>query len=282
MIEIKSLTKKYGKKEAVKETSLQLETCTYGLAGPNGAGKTTLIRLLAGVLKPDQGEILFEKKQENIGYLPQKFGCFPDLTVYEQMKYFACLKGIDKRQHKNEIMKALETVHLSEKQGVKCKKLSGGMVRRLGIAQALLGNPQFLLFDEPIVGLDPEERNHFNHIIRSLEGKMTILLSTHMIEEIKYLCSQLIVMDFGKILKAAEVGQIAALAKGRVYEIPEEELKEIKQPFYLQRSVKQNGASFARVLILGENGGMEKYHACEAEIEDGYLFLIKGKERNSE
>lgn len=202
--------------------------------------------------------------------------------MYEQMKYFACLKGIDKRQHKNEIMKALETVHLSEKQGVKCKKLSGGMVRRLGIAQALLGNPQFLLFDEPTVGLDPEERNHFNHIIRSLEGKMTILLSTHMIEEIKYLCSQLIVMDFGKILKAAEVGQIAALAKGRVYEIPEEELKEIKQPFYLQRSVKQNGASFARVLILGENGGMEKYHACEAEIEDGYLFLIKGKERNSE
>ena len=146
----------------------------------------------------------------------------------------------------------------------------------------MLGNPQFLLFDEPTVGLDPEERNHFNHIIRSLEGKMTILLSTHMIEEIKYLCSQLIVMDFGKILKAAEVGQIAALAKGRVYEIPEEELKEIKQPFYLQRSVKQNGASFARVLILGENGGMEKYHACEAEIEDGYLFLIKGKERNSE
>lgn len=145
----------------------------YGLLGPNGSGKTTLLRMLAGVLQPTAGKI--EIDRNSIGYLPQKFGCFPELTVKEQLEYFACLKKIPKKLHEEEIDRVLDIIHLSDRKKDACRKLSGGMVRRMGIAQALLGNPKILLLDEPTVGLDPEERNHFHSIIYKIKGKMSII-----------------------------------------------------------------------------------------------------------
>lgn len=303
VIEIKELTKKYGRKEVLRGISLQLETDTYGLVGPNGAGKTTLLRLLANVQKPSRGEIFFDEesmrsgrsngsaclncfvnrnrfagKTVEVGYLPQKFGCFPELTVYEQMKYFACLKGVEPRKQNGEILRLLEAVHLEEKAETKCRKLSGGMVRRLGIAQALFGTPRLLLLDEPTVGLDPEERNHFNEIIRRLEGRLIIVLSTHLIEDVRNLCGRLIVMDSGRVLMAGELEQITEAARGRVYEVTKAELEKLKCPFLVRNSVRKSGTELFRVILMGENREMKNRHPCEAEIEDGYLALLKGKE----
>lgn len=277
MIEVTGLKKRYGKKEIIKGVSLQLASCTYGLVGPNGAGKTTLIRMLAGVLQANGGEISMNQKKENIGYLPQKFGCFPELTVSEQMEYFACLKDIPKSQHKKEIMRVIEIVNMSEMLKMKCRKLSGGMIRRIGIAQALLGNPILLLLDEPTVGLDPEERNNFNNIIRNLEGKITILLSTHLVEDIKYLCQKVIIMESGKILKSADAEEISSLASGRVYKIPERKLMYLSEPYYVENYFTQNGEKYVKVLILGNIGDMEEDSYCKADIEDGYLFILKNK-----
>lgn len=282
MIEIVGLTKKYGKREVIKDVTLQLESCTYGLVGPNGAGKTTLIRLLAGILNTNTGKIMLHQEKGGIGYLPQKFGCFPELTVYDQMKYFACLKRIRKTQQKDEIVRALKIVNLYEKQNMKCRKLSGGMIRRVGIAQALLGNPALLLLDEPTVGLDPEERNNFNNIIRNLKGKVTILLSTHLVEDIKYLCNRVIVIESGQVLKVADADEIASLAHGRVYKVPENELGNIKESFYIEKYLIENEEKIVKVLMLGEIKNMERYRTCDTDVEDGYLFLLKERERNVE
>lgn len=199
MIEINGIKKKLGKKEVLKGISLQLKPSVYGLAGANGAGKTTLLRILAGVMNADGGEIVMPEGSGQTGYLPQKFGCFPELTVYEQLEYFACLKKIPASCMESEILRALECVNLGGKEKMKCRKLSGGMVRRVGIAQALLGNPALLLLDEPTVGLDMEERKNFNRVVREMEGERTVLLSTHLAEDLKNLCQSVIILDSGEV-----------------------------------------------------------------------------------
>lgn len=206
MIEINGIKKRFGKKEILKGISLKLGPCIYGLAGSNGAGKTTLLRILAGVMNADSGKITVQEGNGFTGYLPQKFGCFPELTVYEQLEYFACLKGIGGNGMESEIFRVLESVNMGGKEKVKCRKLSGGMVRRVGIAQALLGNPALLLLDEPTVGLDPEERKNFNQIIRKLEGESTVLLSSHLMEDIRSLCQRVIILESGEVREAETEG----------------------------------------------------------------------------
>lgn len=140
-----------------------------------------------------------EDKAALIGYLPQKFGCFPELTVYDQLEYFACLKKLPRAEHEEEIQRVIQLVNLEEYEKTKCAKLSGGMIRRVGIAQAMLGRPELLLLDEPTVGLDPRERNRFNKIIGELQGQTTILLSTHLMEDVKSLCNKVLTLENGKL-----------------------------------------------------------------------------------
>lgn len=275
MIEITGLKKKYGKREAIKSINLKLGVCTYGLVGPNGAGKTTLIRILAGIISSNGGMISNDIESGIIGYLPQKFGCFPELTLYQQMEYFACLKNLQSSRHHEEIMRVLKIVNMEDRKDDKCRKLSGGMVRRAGIAQALLGKPVLLLLDEPTVGLDPEERNNFNNIIRQLEGKTTILLSTHLVEDIKYLCQKLIVMEEGAILTVQNAQEIAKSAYGRVIKIAEDKIETLPKPYYIERYFAEQGKKFARVLILGKNITITEGELCEPDIEDGYLYFLK-------
>lgn len=208
MVEIKNLEKQYKGKCALDHISFVLDKQIVGLLGPNGAGKTTLMRILSGVEKETRGTVIYKKHDGKIcalheyqmGYLPQNFGLIKNYTLYEHMQYFACLKGIDKTCWKSEIEKVLSLVCLNSMAGVKCKKLSGGMVRRAGIAQALLGEPQLILFDEPTVGLDPEERMRFHDIIKNLKCDCTVMISTHIIEDIDKMCSDVIVMKEGKML----------------------------------------------------------------------------------
>ena len=216
MIKIQNLTAGYGKKIVLSDINLELENQTYGIIGPNGSGKTTLFRVLTSKniltanLKICSGDILVSdscnnkkmigKKNCQIGYLSQKFGCMPQLTVKEQLQYFCYLKKIPASEEEYEISRVLDAVHMSEFANQKCKKLSGGMVRRVGIAQAILGKPQFILLDEPTTGLDIEERCHFYQIFHQLEGVCPVLVSSHITEDIVEGCTNTIILKTGTIL----------------------------------------------------------------------------------
>lgn len=222
MIKIQNLTAGYGKKIVLSDINLELENQTYGIIGPNGSGKTTLFRVLTSFrmltskniltanLKICSGDILVSdscnnkkmigKKNCQIGYLSQKFGCMPQLTVKKQLQYFCYLKKIPASEEKYEISRVLDAVHMSEFANQKCKKLSGGMVRRVGIAQAILGKPQFILLDEPTTGLDIEERCHFYQIFHQLEGVCPVLVSSHITEDIVEGCTNTIILKTGTIL----------------------------------------------------------------------------------
>ena len=222
MIKIQNLTAGYGKKIVLSDINLELENQTYGIIGPNGSGKTTLFRVLTSFrmltskniltanLKICSGDILVSDSCNNkkmigknncqIGYISQKFGCMPQLTVKEQLQYFCYLKKIPASEEEYEISRVLDAVHMSEFANQKCKKLSGGMVRRVGIAQAILGKPQFILLDEPTTGLDIEERCHFYQIFHQLEGVCPVLVSSHITEDIVEGCTNTIILKTGTIL----------------------------------------------------------------------------------
>ena len=223
LLALENVTKSYGATAALDNISLEISAGKIvGLLGPNGSGKTTLFRVLTSFrmltskniltanLKICSGDILVSdscnnkkmigKKNCQIGYLSQKFGCMPQLTVKEQLQYFCYLKKIPASEEEYEISRVLDAVHMSEFANQKCKKLSGGMVRRVGIAQAILGKPQFILLDEPTTGLDIEERCHFYQIFHQLEGVCPVLVSSHITEDIVEGCTNTIILKTGTIL----------------------------------------------------------------------------------
>ena len=198
MIKIQNLTAGYGKTIVLSHINLELKNETYGISGPNGSGKTTLFRVLTNSLKLKSGHI--SKINGVCGYLPQKFGCMPLLTVKEQLQYFCYLKKIPVAEENEEICRVLRAVHMSELADVKCKKLSGGMVRRVGIAQAILGHPKLILFDEPTTGLDIEERCRFYEIFQQLNGICPVLIASHITEDIVEGCTNTIILKNGTVI----------------------------------------------------------------------------------
>lgn len=209
-IELKNLQKTYkGGKAALKDLSLTLASPSLiGLVGPNGAGKSTLMKLLTANLLPSSGEIQIDGapivKQEkllksSLGYLPQEFGLFEDLTTAQFLDYMAALKGIERRAAKDEIGRVIALTNLEDKRKSKIRTLSGGQKQRVGIAQALLGEPRLLIFDEPTVGLDPAERVAFRNLFAEAAKTRLVILSTHIIEDVQSACDHLIVLSQGEI-----------------------------------------------------------------------------------
>ena len=208
-IEHLSMTYPSGK-QALKDLDLELKAPSLiGLLGPNGAGKSTLMKLLVAALLPTRGEILVDGQpldrterllKARLGYLPQDFGLFDELAVTQFLDYMAALKGIG--DPKAAIQKAVRAVNLEEKARAKIRTLSGGQRQRVGIAQAILGDPPFLIFDEPTVGLDPEERIHFRNLFSHAAQDRLVLLSTHIIEDVQSVCDQLVVIDRGQDRKS--------------------------------------------------------------------------------
>lgn len=189
------------------------------------------------------------------------------------MEYFSCLKKISARQRKKVIEEALEKVHMYSQKDTKCRKLSGGMIRRIGIAQAIVGQPKLILLDEPTVGLDVEERIRFTQVIRELSGKTTIVLSTHLVEDIKSICEKVIIMDRGVIMSASSAPDTAAIADGKVFRVKEQELNQISGSYYIERHETINDILYARIL-MAENPGID-YYECVPDLEDGYFWKIK-------
>lgn len=276
MLKIERLSKSFGKKEILKGISYEFNNGVYGLLGPNGAGKTTLLRCILNLYHTEKGMVILDEAggdtslQGRMGYLPQKSGVFPGLTVEEQLMYFANVKNIPKEQWEEEITRVLELVHLSEVRKVKGRKLSGGMARRVGIAQALLNHPVLVIFDEPTTGLDPEERIRFKHIVRELHKESIVILSTHIVEDIEAVCDEIIILNQGNILASGSQEIISKLAEDKVYELTE--TQRIPED-YVEKELEVDGEMVYRVLT-GRELPIEQ--RVRPNIEDGYICALKG------
>lgn len=212
-IVISHLSQSYGRKVALDDVSLVIPQGMFGLLGPNGAGKTTLMKTLATLLAPKSGEVTVwgvplsqtSKIREMTGYLPQEFSLYPSMTVFEALDYLGVLSGMEKRKRQDRIVDLLLQVNLSDRANTKIKSLSGGMKRRLGIAQALLHDPRIIIADEPTAGLDPEERVRFRELFQELAKEKTVLLSTHIVSDIEETCENLAVLGSGRLRYAGTV-----------------------------------------------------------------------------
>lgn len=266
---VMDVTKRFKKRVAVDHFSMEFQPGVYGLLGPNGAGKTTLLRCICGLYHLDSGSIQGGKCP---GYLPQSFGMFRELTLFQMMEYLAALKGLPKESQGEEIRRALELVNLSDRAGSRVKALSGGMVRRAGIAQALLGDPEVLLFDEPTAGLDPEERVRFQNVVAARRHKGVTLISTHIVSDVEALCGTILIMNQGKLITAGTAQEIAQLAQGKVYVLTGDREAELQGSFFIKSRGEENGASVLRVLSPERQPG----EVTAPTMEDGYLCAIKG------
>lgn len=227
-LKISELTKKFNGITAVNNVSYSMHAGVYGLLGVNGAGKTTLMRMLCTLLKPTSGAItwnggdIFEMDgayRKILGYLPQDFGYYPDFTVYDYLMYIASIKGLRPVSAKQRANALLTQVGLEKAENKKMKTLSGGMKRRVGIAQAMLGNPQILILDEPTSGLDPNERIRFRNLISELSQERLVLLSTHIVSDIEYIANEILLMHDGQIVNSGTSQELISGMSTRVWSI---------------------------------------------------------------
>ncbi|MBN1046440.1 ABC transporter ATP-binding protein [Clostridium botulinum] len=283
-ISIKNLNMTYrtGKK-ALQDISVQMESPSLiGLLGPNGAGKSTLMKLLVAGLLPTSGEILIDaepllknekKLKARLGYLPQSFGLYDELTVWQFLDYIAALKGI--KNSKKAINEVIKKTNLMDKRKARISTLSGGQRQRVGIAQALMGNPELLIFDEPTVGLDPEERINFRNLFSQTAQDKIVLLSTHIIEDVQSVCDKLIVINHGQILFNGTPEELIALAHNHVGVFEEKAEKSENQEYKITARV--NTARGIACRIVAETLPIFA-QVVEPTLEDAYMYLIMEKE----
>ena len=226
-LEIRNVTKRYRDKTAVENASLTLTPGVWGLLGANGAGKTTLMRMFVGILQPTEGQILCDgvdikalggAYREKLGYLPQEFGFYPEFTVQDYLEYLAALKGLPRRDAARQIDALLEQVGLANVRRKKIIKLSGGMKRRVGSAQALLNDPALLILDEPTAGLDPGERVKFRNLLSELGQERTVLISTHIVSDVEYIAAEVAVMKDGKLVAQDTPEHLVEQVAGKVWQ----------------------------------------------------------------
>ena len=280
MLKIENLCKSFRKKAVLHSIDLELEDGVYGLLGENGAGKTTFMRCIANLYSGYKGEISLieddgkknKKFQDSIGYLPQSFDGLGELKVEEFLGYFADMKGLKKDTVDSEIERVLESVNLLDKRNIKVASLSGGMRRRVGIAQTLLGNPKIIMFDEPTTGLDPVERIRFQNIIADNKRNENItIISTHIVSDIEYLSDKIIVMKEGYVLGVFSPVALAMKADGKVYELTEEEYAQNTNDVMLVKISQNVNERTIRVMSDKEINGKQ----VKATVEDGYLWISR-------
>ena len=224
-VEITDLTRRFGRTKAVAGVDLEAGPGVFGLLGPNGAGKTTLLRVMATVLPPTSGRLrLLDRDpgaygprreiRRRLGYLPQNLGYYPGFTVADFVEYFALLKDMPPGRVPRAVAAAIEQVGLGDKARAKLRTLSGGMLRRAGIAQAIVNDPDLLLLDEPTAGLDPEQRVAFRALLRDLGERATVVVSTHLVEDVGAACTEVALMDAGKIVFQGTPDELTARGEG--------------------------------------------------------------------
>lgn len=280
-LRIEHLFKSYRKKEALQDVSFTLRKGIYGLLGENGAGKSTLMRMLATVDFPTKGRICYDKRdifamdetyRSLIGYMPQDYNVYPGFTATDFLEYMGALKGIPEKKLRDRISEVLEFVNLSDAADKKVKTFSGGMKRRIGIAQAIMSETQILILDEPTAGLDPKERIRFSNIISDMGKDKIVLLSTHIVSDIEAIASELIVMKKGNVLETGAVDTLVQKVKGKVWEavVSQEtyhRLRKERSVIHLKQMEKD-----VQVRFVGEKYPDVKISQAEPTLEDYYIF----------
>lgn len=280
---IDNVSKQYKEKKAVNQFSAELSVGVYALLGPNGSGKTTLMRMLAGLLKPTMGRILLnhqdiiemdEDYRDVLGYLPQEYGMYNNFTAERFLMYFSSLKGLDKKQAIKKVDEVLALVNLEQDRKRKTGKFSGGMKRRLGIAQALLNDPKVLIVDEPTAGLDPKERIRFRNLLSEISGDRIVLLSTHIVSDIEYIAKEILLMREGELIQQSTLERLLEQVKGKVWRatVSQEELPMLQNNFKvgnIQRSEKG-----IEIRIISDEKPVENAAEVPVILEDVYLYFF--------
>ena len=284
-IKINDLTVTFKNKvTAINHADLEIPNGVFGLLGENGAGKTTLMRVLTTVLTPTSGTVSMDgilycegnypKIQRQIGYLPQEIDLYPGLTVQECLEYMGDLAGVPKEECRKRIQYYLEKTSLTEHRKKKMRQLSGGMKRRVGLVQALLNEPKFLIVDEPTTGLDPEERIRIRNLLVDFSENRTVLFSTHVVEDLAAVCNQLAVMKKGQFLYAGSMKELVRAAKGHVWICrlrDEIQAREIEKKYHI--SSKQLSEDGVQIRLISEKMPNIECVSVEPTLEDAYIYI---------
>jgi len=282
---IKNLSKTYPNGvKALDNVNLEIENGMFGLLGPNGAGKSSLMRTLATLQEADSGTAMLNdidifnnpaELRKSLGYLPQEFGVYPQITAYELLDHLAILKGISKSSERKELVNyLLNKVNLYNKSHKSVKEFSGGMKQRIGIAQALIGNPNLIIVDEPTAGLDPSERNRFYNLLADVSEDVIVVLSTHIVDDVRELCTKMAIMDQGKIVFHGAPQQAIDSLDGKVYQklVKRDELKEYANNFSIISNKMVGGQPLIHVLsetIVGDG-----FELVKPNLEDVFFSNI--------
>ncbi|WP_018963794.1 ABC transporter ATP-binding protein [Coprothermobacter platensis] len=282
-----NLTKNFGDKCAVDHVSLTFERGVYGLLGPNGAGKTTLMRMLVDVLPPSSGKVTLDgitigelgaKYRDILGYMPQEIGYYRDFTAKRFLQYLSALKGLDPRYANRRIDELLDLVGLADVKNKRLGQFSGGMIRRIGIAQALLNDPKILILDEPTAGLDPNERIRFRNILSELSEDRIVILSTHIVSDVQSIAGQVILLKEGKVINYDTTENLRRLVDGKVWlaNVSHRELNELKQRFPIG-NVLQKDDHF-EIRIVSDSKPLPDATPADPSLEDVFVYVFGGEE----
>lgn len=283
-LQIENVSKLFGDFPALNNIELTLHNGIYGLLGPNGAGKTTLMRIMTDLLAPTTGRVTYdgqdisrlgEAYRDRLGYLPQDFGVYPGFTAEKFLLYISDLKGIDKQNAAHRTAELLDLVGLTHKKRDKLGGFSGGERQRIGIAQALLNDPDVLILDEPTSGLDPQERIRFRGILSDLSRKKTILLSTHIVSDVESVADQVILLRKGKVLDMKAPNELLTLVSGKVWTviIPAEEQNGLTEKYPCSNISHSEGKSVLR--LISNDKPYQNAQTAEPNMEDLYLYCFK-------
>lgn len=284
-LSIQNLTKSFGGKYAVNDVSFTLKSGVYGLLGPNGAGKTTLMKMLVNILTPSSGQVLLDginiaelgaSYRNILGYMPQEIGVYKNFSAKKYLKYIAALKGIVGKDADTKIENLLNLVGLRDAGKKKLNGFSGGMIRRIGIAQTLLNDPAIMILDEPTAGLDPQERIRFRNIISELSENCIVMLSTHIISDIEFIAGEIIIMHEGSVLRTDTTENLLDSVKGKVWTalLSHNEFQKIKNNYTVGNIIQRHDCVEAR--LVSEKKPEIVCQPAEPILEDVFSYYFGG------
>ena len=287
-LSIKNLSKIYENgTQALSNVSLEITNGMFGLLGPNGAGKSTLMRTIAALQEPTSGSVAFNGVnilenpmfiRENLGYLPQEFGVYPKISAYRLLDHLAILKGIVNKQERNDqILTLLQQTNLLQHKDKAVHSFSGGMRQRFGIAQALIGNPKIIIVDEPTAGLDPEERNRFNNLLSEIGESIIVLLSTHIVEDVRDLCTKMAIISNGKLILEGNPNEKIDLLKDKIWmkAIHKSELKEYQTHFNIISSHLNSGK--LNIHVFSDQQPDSGFNLISPDLSDVYFSVLSNQ-----
>ncbi len=286
MLTVQNVTKQFGKFTALQDISLEFSHGVYGLLAPNGAGKTTLMKMLVTLLFPTSGQILYDgaeissmgsKYREKLGYLPQDFGYYRNNSPRQYLHYLAALKGIDRKEAEKRTEELLDMVALSDVKDKKMKKFSGGMIQRVGIAQAMLNQPEILILDEPTAGLDPKERVRFRNLLAELSKDRIVILSTHIVSDIECIANQVIFIKDHEVYCNTDRDSVCTVLQNKVFlcTVPEEASDDFESSHFILSRREEAGQTHFRFICENQADVPPDAEISTPNMEDVFLYVYR-------